>query len=55
MMYRHLAKEVMIKSFSGWTKDQQKNCLELFETVFFGSILFDVGELRQHLFLYKKI
>ncbi len=27
MMYRHLAKEVMIKSFSGWTKDQQKNCL----------------------------
>ncbi|STP29392.1 Uncharacterised protein [Enterococcus durans] len=27
MMYRHLAKEVMIKSFSGWTKDQQKKRL----------------------------
>ncbi len=49
MMYRHLAKEVMIKSFSGWTKDQQKNCLELFETVFF-SFLFQF-EVFSFLFL----
>ncbi|WP_207302364.1 hypothetical protein, partial [Enterococcus faecium] len=32
----------------------KKNCDKTFVTVLFGSILFDVGELHQHLFCIKK-